>query len=77
MAKVKQRPVRFIQPRRAVNYSMQEAAKILGYDMEQLMWLVHRQRIRVYKLSGFVDSRMTILDLYEYSFISGRRLNFQ
>jgi len=59
-----------------VNFSLSEAALILRYDAGQLNWLVHHRRIRVYKLPGWDEVRLTLLDLWEYSVLTGRKLNF-
>ena len=59
---------------RRVNFSMREAAAILGYELNQMSWLIRNDRIRVYQISPGCEPRTTILELYEYSMLSGRCL---
>lgn len=63
--------------RKPVNFSLAEAAKVLGYDAMQVASLVARQRIRSYRFEGWTEPRVTVLDLWEYSIISGRVLNLK
>lgn len=70
------RPKRVVTANR-VNFSMEEAAIILGYDMDKMMQVVGRKSLRTYTRPEWKESRTTILDLWEYSLLSGRKLALQ
>jgi hypothetical protein len=76
---IKRTPARLlVEPpirNRKVNFSVFEAAMMFGYSVDQMLWLIHQKRIRCYSRPYWREPRLTILDLREYEYVSGRRLH--
>lgn len=58
------------------NFSIDEAAIVLGMDTAEVCFLIDRRLLRFYTTQGSEELRTTRMDLFEYSMISGRRLSF-
>lgn len=58
------------------SYSLEEAASILRCSLETIGFMVARRRLVSYQLHRFAAPRVTAYDLFEFSILTGRCLNW-